>query len=485
MPFIDMRQFIDVLQSQGDLKVVEGADWDLEIGTITELACQKEAHAMVFDKIKGYPAGYRIAVNLLSTHRRALLASGLPQGLRGLEIVKAWKERLKKYKPVPPRKVSEGPLFENVFKDEQVNLWKLPSPKWNEKDGGRYLGTGCMVITKDPDEGWVNMAPYRVMVHDEKTTGLYIAAAHHGRVMMEKYHARGQDAPVAVAFGQEVATYIASTYPLPWGQSEYEFAGFLRGEPVEVVEGPVTGIPIPATAEIAMEGFVPPQSKETRIEGPFGEWPGYYAHGAMPEPVVHVKALYHRDDPIIFGAPPRRPPYPFDLAGRGAIRAAQVWEEMERAGVTGVKGVYKLESGGIHFITAVSVKQLHQGHANWVASAAASVKTGAPLTRIVIVVDEDIDPSNIYDVMWAVATRCDPEEAVQIVKGVWSNELDPMISPEKKAKHDYTTSRIIINACRPYRWMNDFPPVVDASPEIKKKTLEKWASLFEGVPKQA
>ena len=104
MPLKDLRQFIDLLESQGDLRIVEGVDWSLEVGTLTEIACEREAPAFVFDKISGYPPGHRIAVNLLSTYRRALVASGLPTNLRGVEIVKAWREKLRSYRPVPPER---------------------------------------------------------------------------------------------------------------------------------------------------------------------------------------------------------------------------------------------------------------------------------------------------------------------------------------------------------------------------------------------
>src|SRR5690606_12611153 len=137
-------------------------------------------------------------------------------------------------------------------------------PKWHEHDGCRYIGTGCVVIQKDPDSGWVNLGTYRVAVHDETTAGLYISPGKHGRRIMEKYWAKGEACPVAISVGQEPMLFIVSGLEAPEGVSEYDVVGGLRGEPTQVIESEFTGLPIPATAEIVIEGEVPPG--ETREE---------------------------------------------------------------------------------------------------------------------------------------------------------------------------------------------------------------------------
>jgi 4-hydroxy-3-polyprenylbenzoate decarboxylase len=270
--------------------------------------------------------------------------------------------------------------------------------------------------------------------------------------------------------------WIPSFLAYPWGTEEYGIAGALLGEPLQVVTGKYTGLPIPAHAEIVIEGEYPPPEVETREEGPFGEWPGYYASGARKEPVIKVKRIMHRNNPIIVGSPPMKPP-----AGGTAVhvvRASNVWHELDRLGIPGIRGVWNMRAGGSRYLTVISVEQKYSGHARQVAMAAMSGEEGASHGRFVIVVDEDIDPTNDEDVLWAIATRCDPATSIEILAGCWSAPLDPGIPPERKAKGDYTNSRAIILACRPYYWKKDFPRVNRASDELRAATLKKWSYLF-------
>jgi len=295
--FDDLRGFLQKLDEIGQLKKVEGADWDLEIGTINELMAERQGPALLFDKVKGYPAGYRIATNILHTVIGQRLAFGLPEGLSDVQVIKDWKDKWNKYKPVPPVEVKSGPIQENILTGDDIDIHKFPAPRWHELDGGRYIGTGSVTITKDPDEDWVNAGTYRVMIVDNKTVTFYASPGKHVSIIREKYWARGENCPVVVCFGQEPLLFGISTMPMPWGISEFDMVGYLKSKPVEVIKGSVTGLPIPATAEIAIEGFSPPPSAASSQEGPFGEWTGYYASGARVEPVIQIKAIYHRNNP--------------------------------------------------------------------------------------------------------------------------------------------------------------------------------------------
>jgi 4-hydroxy-3-polyprenylbenzoate decarboxylase len=147
--------------------------------------------------------------------------------------------------------------------------------------------------------------------------------------------------------------------------------------------------------------------------------------------------------------------------------------------MTGIKGVYVHGVGG-RVIGVISVKKSYLGHAKQVANVAASLLHGGACTgRYIIVVDNDIDPSNWEEVSWAVCTRCDPETSIDLVRGFLTSPLDPVLPPEKRKVRDFTTIKVIINACRPYHWINEFPPVNQASDELKKKILDKWAQLFK------
>jgi 4-hydroxy-3-polyprenylbenzoate decarboxylase len=480
MPFNDLREFILAVGEIDDLKEIHGAHWDLEIGALAEIfALRENFPLLLFDRIPGYPVSYRVAANLLNHPRRNALAMGLDPDLSKRDLVRRWKEILANVVPTPSRTVKSGPLFENTRDEKSLDMNMFPTPRWHELDGGRYIGTSCCVITADPDGGWVNVGIYRVQVHDENTLGLYISPGHHARIIREKYWEQRKACPVAVTFGQDPVLWMTAGISVPYGVSEYAYAGGLRGAPVDVVSGPLTGLPIPATAEIAIEGEVPPPSEETRVEGPFGEWPGYYAHGAKHEPVIRVKALYYRNDPILAGAPPLKPPVStFGIP----IGAAAVWNYLDKADVPDIRGVWihmggSAPGGGAPFVV-VSLKQRYHGHAQQAGIAALGCRAGNYHGRFVVVVDEDIDPADLGEVVWAISTRCDPKSDMTVIDNCWSTLLDPVIPPDRKEARDLVSSRAILNACRPYAWKDQFPPVNAISAELRKKIEEKWKSVL-------
>jgi UbiD family decarboxylase len=456
--FDDMQSFISALEEKGKLRKISGAHWDLEIGTIHEIVSERLGPGLLFDEIPGYPKGFRVATNLLNFKLGQKLALGVDEAMSDMEVIRYWKEKIKDFSPLPPEEVDDGPVFENVLTGEEVDLSMFPTPKWHEHDGGRYIGTGVITITQDPDEGWINCGTYRVMIHDEKTLSFYMSPGKHGRLMREKYWEKGESCPVVICFGQDLTLYMLSTVSVPWGVSEYDVAGFLKRSPIKVVKGKVTGLPIPATAEIAVEGFAPPPSEDERLEGPFGEWTGYYASGRKMEPVVHVKNLYFRNNPIIFGQPPVKPPayfwFPIPIH-----TAATLWDRLDKAGATGIKGVY-VHGPGNRVIGVISLKQSYPGHSRQVASmAGAFLHGGACVGRYIVTVDEDIDPSNLDEVLWAVCTRVNPEKAIAIVPGFLSSPLDPTLSPDARERKEYTTSKVFIDACWPYHWKEEIPPI--------------------------
>jgi len=473
MPYKDLREFLSALEKIGGLRTVEGVDWNLEIGTIAELNYEHEGPALLFDRIQGYPKGYRVLTNALETLPRALLALDLDTKLDLNPALDAYEKKIASYRPVPPLEVSTGPVFENVFRGGEIDLLKFPTPRWHERDGGRYLGTGCVVILRDPDTGGIHFGCYRVMVHDKTTLGLYISPSHTGAIIRKKYWEKGQSCPVAVSFGQDPMMFVGSAQYMGQkrGLPKYELVGHVRGAPVEVIQEETTGLPIPAFAEIVVAGEVPPPQVEARDEGPFGEWTGYYASGTRPEPVIRVKALYHRNDPIILGMPPVRHyknPAHFGIP-TGAKNGV---EKLRKAGVEDVLDLWHLAVPGV---TVIQIRQRYPGHAMKAGLAASG---GHQQERFIIVVDEDINPRDPEEVLWAIGTRCDPETSMTILKGCPTGPLNPRIRPEQRASGDYTSSRVILNACKPYEWIKEFPPTNVASPELRRTVLEKWKDLF-------
>ncbi len=248
----DLRSWIDEVEKLGELTRINGADWDVEIGAITELGHHRgeKSKAILFDQIKGYPEGYRVLTNTLNTVKRIATTLHMDTNYTRLEFVKDIKRHITEVDYIKPEVVKDGPVMENVFEGKDIDMWKFPTPKWHELDGGRYVGTGSIDITVEPDEGWVNLGTYRVMIQNEDTLGFYISPGKQGRIMREKYFARGQSCKVAVSFGQDPLLYLAGGIEVPRGVSEYDWVGGLQGCPVPVIIGEYTGLPIPATAEL-------------------------------------------------------------------------------------------------------------------------------------------------------------------------------------------------------------------------------------------
>ncbi len=479
MTFNDLREFIGKVDEMGECKVIEGADWETDIGIISELeAEQPSPRLLVFDKIQGYPAGYRVAVNMFATQRRNALALGLPEEARGVELVRAFKEKIKAgIELIPPVEVETGPVKENVLLGKDVDLYKFPVPKWHELDGGRYIGTGDCVIMRDPEEGWVNFGTYRIQVHDKDKTTVRVVPSHDGNRIARKYWSRGMACPAAISCGQAPLLYAAAGWRgLSWGIPEYDFAGGLGNKPIQVTRGITTDLPIPATAEIVLEGELMAPEVETLTEGPFGEWPGYY-NGPFQEPVFHVKSILHRNNPIIQGAPPSRFPGVWTLGG-DLQKAATLWKELD-AQMPGVKGVRMVEDASIHPMVVISIKQEYDGQAKRAALLAVGSGATSLCLRYVIVVDDDVDLFSNSEVLWAIGTRCEPETAIDIVKGTVGLPGVAWESPERKRLGTSRESVAIILACKPYHWMKEFPPSIKSSPERLQKAREKWTHLWQ------
>ena len=469
----DLRSWLSLMDEQGELVYVDGADWHLEIGVVSEL-WGSGAQALLFDRIKGYPEGYRVLTNALNAPQRISQTVGLPPIYSKVELVRALREKFRNPELIDPVQVEWGPVLENVAEGSEVDLYRFPTPFFHEHDGGRFIGTGSLGIMRDPETGWVNFGAYRLQIHDRNHTGIYITLGKHGHMILEKYWAQGKACPIAVSVGHDPLLFIVSGVEIPYGVSEYAYAGALRNAPVEVLVEPVTGLPIPAHAEIVLVGEIWPEPLVE--EGPFGEWTGYYASGAKFKPQVHVKKILHRNQPILLAAAPGKPPSD-NTYFRSPIKSAAIWDELEKAGVPGVKGVWLHEAGGGRLWLIVSIEQMYPGHSKQAGHIAAHCHQGAYSNRFVVVVDEDIDPGNTDDVLWAMATRTDLRWDIDIIHRTWTTPNDPMHFPEDEFK-DVFNSRMIIDACRPWERRKTFPLVASSSPELKEQVAQRWQHLF-------
>ncbi len=475
---LDLRNWIEAMRSIGELEDVTGADWNLELGAISELNVKRTpSPALLFDEVVGYPNGFRVLT--CSTSSPARLASilrlvdqgnhhALVQTLRGKPA--EWQAQAAQYDPVL---TEDGPVFENVVSEDAVDLEIFPSPLWHEHDGGRYIGTGCCVVTRDLDSDWINVGTYRVQLHDKRAVGLDMVPGKHGAIQYDKHMQAGKPFPVAIVLGCDPLGYLISGIEIPFGMCEYNFIGAILGEPVSVVKGEVTGLPFPAAAEIVIEGWA--HVDDVRAEGPFGEFHGYYPGKEGTAPAITIERVYYRNDPILLGSPPGKPPNDYSYS-KAVMRSALLFDSLQAAGVPDVEAVWAHEIGGARMFNVVAIKQRYAGHSKQAGHILNQCGAGAYMSRYSIVVDEDIDPSDLQEVMWAVATRTDPTIDIDIIQRGMGSKNDPMF-----VAYPYEaplSSKAIIDACRPYDRLDEFPAVAEASKALREQTMKKWKDLF-------
>jgi len=473
--FDSLQEFVEACKQIDEWREIEGADWNEEIGALREVTAEliPDPPMLLFDRIKGYPAGFRVVGLLMSSYKRGALALGLPLHLPKAELNRLAAQKLRDIKPIPPVEVTTGPVMENSMTENEVDLLRFPVPRFHAMDGGRYIGTGDSLINRDPETGYINVGTYRMQVHESNLLGLWMSPGQHGRQICQRYWDQGKCCPVVAVFGEDPLSFMVSHSKIPWGHSELEQIGGLRGRPLEVIKGPITGLPIPAHAEIAIEGEVPPPKEEARDEGPFGEWPGYYSGGTIgtgePQPVIRVKAIYHRNTPILQGDAPMWPGARRGGLSSGAGRGGVA--DLARAGIQDVVAV------GSHmgYIRVVAIKQRYPGHAQQAARAVASVTRNG---RWIVIVDEDIDPTNFSEVLWAMTTRAEPAKDIEILENCWSTPLDPLMPPDKRDTGDHTNSLALFYAVRPFHRRDKFPKVSRSPRDLRMKMIEKYKSIL-------
>ena len=468
----DLRTFIAAVEKRGELAVVKDAHWDKELGAVTEVLYRQKVEKspmLLFDEIPGYPSGYRCAYGMFGSPFRLATVLGMEPSLseNRMDMLNHFRKHIKKgFKQIPPRMVKDGPVLQNIMSDNAVDMLKFPVPIHHEHDGGRYIGTARGVVTRDPDTGRINVGTYRVQVKGPNLCASYISNGKQGRIHRDKYVKAGKPCPVVIIVGCDPVTYLAAGYTMADAVPEFEWAGGLMDRPMELIEGEVTGLPFPARSEIVLEGEILPD--ETTLEGPFGEWHGYYAGEAKEEPVIRIKRIYHRDDPILTCAASQKPPHSH-LFERCFLRSAALLDSLEGAGIPDVTGAWLHQAGAGRTFCVVSVKQRYFGHSTQVGLVASQVNPVGYISRWIVVVDDDVDPTDIHDVIWAMGTRCDPRTRTTVLDNCWSSRLDTMVTDYARLYN----SRMVIDACRPYERLDSFPRVAQSSKELAAKVRKR------------
>jgi UbiD family decarboxylase len=475
----DLRDWLALAEEMGEVRTITGAHWDEEIGAASEANYKRPSPpALLFDDITGYRPGQRVLTASTANARRLGMTLRLGTSLDDRGLVEAlrtrpnaWVADAPKY---PVREVDSGPVCENVLHPGEADLLAFPVPKWHQGDGGRYIGTGCAVFTTDPETGTLNAGAYRMQVQNGgRAASVNIEAGKHGAAHVREWFARHGRAPVTASLGHDPLLLVVAGTEVPTGVSELEYAGAVLGRPVEVIRGEVTGLPIPARSELAVEGWLYPDRREQ--EGPFGEWTGYYSGGAEPVLTMDVERVYHRHDPIQLGAPPGKPPHDYSYM-RSVMKSAMIQDGLVRCGLPGVAGVWAHEAGGGRQFLAVAIRQQYPGHARQAGYLTAQLPSAAYMNKFVVVVDDDVDPRDLTEVMWAVCTRTDPADDIETMRQTWGSRVDPLRAPGLPPFN----TRAVIDACRPWTRLADFPRVAESSRDLLDRVVRRWPDALGG-----
>ncbi|MFF1956942.1 UbiD family decarboxylase [Streptomyces sp. NPDC058220] len=487
---MDLRRAMAMLAAHGELAEVKGeVDWNRELGTVAREVLRRKGPALLFSNIKDYGLpGARcgqLATGLLAGHRRISLLLGFDDEIGNHELVQHVLRM--NAERIPPVFVDDGPVHENVVLGDDIDLRELPVPQWHHLDGGRYINTFGAVITKDPDTGSVNAGVYRGMISGpDKIPMLMVPSQHWGR-HWAKYVQRGEPMPVACVYGWHPVMDFLAGSPLPPDVCEYDVMGAYLGEPVPLVRGRTVDLPVPATAEIVVEGFISPDPESYEMEGPFGEFTGYVSDLPTRRPTIQVTAITHRDSPVFRGTLEGSLP---GASGENSYmssvqRAAIAWQTLKTAGVPGVRDIF------VHPVNngttiVVQISKVNEGHAKWVASALWA--SGAALYRYkyVIVVDEDIDPGDYSATDWAIAYRVRPgTDDIVVFPGTFGSPIDPSTPLEERSVDDLGAglwNRMLIDATKTWRFKPQpqwngarFPPTVAPAAEDLAQVRERWA----------
>lgn len=483
-PIQDLREWLARVEDMGELvRVTEPVDRDEEMSAVGYLlAKQQPSPAVLFERPVGFdnnPVGARLLWNILGPSlRRIAMTLEEPADTPAVELIRRVKDKLKQR--IAPREVAAAaaPVFENTWTGDQIDLNLLPIPRHWPLDGGRYAGTADAVITRDPDSGYLNIGTYRMMQQSKNQVGLYLSPGKDARLHITRSWQQGKPVEVAAAWGIDPLFMMVGSQTFPKNISEYEFAGGIKGQAIPVVRGKTTGLLLPANAELVIEGVIRPNS--VKAEGPFGEFPGYYGRPEAGCPLVDVTAVHFRSKPVLTNALMADYPSCEQSGFFSIIRSAKIWDDLDKLGIPGIHGVYSHPAAAGGFgMTVISLEQRYAGHAAQALALAAQGPGGAYYTKWIIAVDEDIDPTDMNEVIWAMASRCNPTDDIDLLRNTWSTWLDPTQNPPEKRPYG---SKALINACKEHRHL----PVFSKRTTLRKSTYDavaaRWSEL--GLPGQ-
>jgi 4-hydroxy-3-polyprenylbenzoate decarboxylase len=310
---------------------------------------------------------------------------------------------------------------------------------------------------------------------------MYCSPGKHGRLDREAWWRKGKPCEVVAAYGVDPILFMVAAQSFSGSLSELDVAGGMMGRPVELTQAEYVSLPIPAHAEIVVEGLLHPGDDE--LEGPLGEFTGYYGNERALQPVIEVKVVHYRKAPILTAALMAKFPACEIGAYAAIMRSANIMNDLERIGVGGIVSVYAHPAAASGWgMVIVSMRQQYAGHAAQVLALVAQCPAAAYFTKWIVAVDEDVDPTDFNQVMWALSTRCNPVDDMDFLRNTWSTGLDPSQYPPELRPYG---SKVLINACKPHRALRQFPKATMLRKSTYDRVARRWQHLgFSGeVPK--
>jgi 4-hydroxy-3-polyprenylbenzoate decarboxylase len=478
----DLREWLALIESAGELKRIKAlVDPDEELAAVTYMATRgPAAPALLFENLERDRFDARVLANMLgSSKERYALAVGIDPSLSVGGMIDATRALMKhRMAPVTIDRQA-APVNEIVLRGEEIDVTAFPAPKFWPGDGGRYIGSGDITFTRDPESGRINVGVYRQMVHGGARIGLYCSPGKHGRLDREAWWAIGKPCEVVAAYGIDPVLFMVGAQAFGASQGELEVAGGIMGRPVELTPAELVGLPIPANAELVIEGLLHRGDEE--MEGPLGEFTGYYGNERSRQPVIEVKAVHCRRSPIITAALMANYPSCEIGAWYAIMRSARILDDLQSIGVPGVVAAYSHPAAASGWgMVIVSLQQQYAGHAAQVLALTAQCPAAAYFTKWIIAVDDDVDPTDFNQVMWALSTRFHPADDIDVLRNTWSTGLDPSQYPPQARPYG---SKVLVNACKPHRFLEQFPQPTRLRRATYERVAARWSELeLNGPP---
>jgi len=483
MAFEDLRAFISELETRNELaRIGEEISPILEMTEIADRVVKSDGKAILFENPRGYDIP--VLMNAFGTRKRMELALGVEkledigerlvdftrfkptsimEGIKGMGM-------LKDLASFMPKRVKKGPCKEVIT---EPNLDKLPILKCWPNDAGRFI-TFPVVITRNPETGDLNAGMYRMQVFDKNTTGMHWQIHKHGALHLKKLAEKGGDEnklEVAVALGVDPAMLYSSTAPIPENLSEFMLAGFINKERVKMVKCESIELEVPANAEIVLEGYV--KVDELRMEGPFGDHTGYYTP-PEPYPVFHVTTVTHRENPIYHATVVGKPPMEDKWLGKATER---VFLPIIRMIHPEIIDMNLPAEAAFHNLAVISIKKRYPGHAKKAMFGLWGMGM-LSLTKVVIVVDEDVNVQNIAEVIWAVTSRFDPAKDIVLIPD------GPIDSLDHSTYRANMGGKLGIDATVKWKeegFEREWPDPVEMDDKVKEKIDSIWNDLKKNL----